>query len=342
MSAERSAPSGAARLGLALNLWDRMTSWAQTLEIARAAEQAGFGVVVIPESFGRDGFTLCDRLLAATERIHVCFGIANVFSRSPAVLAQTAATLDELSGGRFILGLGGSTPNLVEGWHGLKFEKPLVRLRETIEMARRIWRGDRSPFAGEVFRAGGVKLGFTPLRSEVPIWLATLLPRSLELTGELADGWMPTLSPVDVVGAGRAAIARGAARAGRDPRDVTIAPTLNLVVTDDLASVLPRLKFAVAIYYGPQNSPYARAAAELGYADDVAEIVKRYAEGGSQAAAQATSDRLALSMAIAGPLEDCPRQIAAVFRSGADRVILGIPAATRAACEPIFSALAAP
>ena len=97
--------SGAARLGLALNLWDRMTTWPETVEIARAAEEAGFGVVVVPESFGRDGFTLCDRLLAATRRIHVCFGVANVFSRSPAVLAQTAATLDELSGGRFVLGL---------------------------------------------------------------------------------------------------------------------------------------------------------------------------------------------------------------------------------------------
>jgi alkanesulfonate monooxygenase SsuD/methylene tetrahydromethanopterin reductase-like flavin-dependent oxidoreductase (luciferase family) len=341
MSTERNAPTGAERLGLALNLWDRMTTWAETLEIARAAEQAGFGVVVIPESFGRDGFTLSDRLLAATERIHVCFGIANVFSRSPAVLAQTAATLDELSGGRFLLGLGGSTPNLVEGWHGLKFEKPLARVRETIEMARRIWRGDRSPFEGEVFRAGGVKLGFAPVRSQVPVWLAALLPRSLELAGELADGWMPTLSPIEIIGAGRAAIARGAARARRDPLDVTIAPTLNLMVTDDAESVLPMLKFAVAIYYGPQNSPYARAAADLGYADDVAEIVKHYAKGGSRAAAQATSDRLARSMAVAGPLDDCRRQIAAIFRSGADRVVLGIPAATRAACEPIFTALAA-
>src|SRR5258706_7080142 len=131
-------------LGLALNLWDRSASWAEVVEIVRAAEEAGFDVVTVPESFGHDGFTLCDRLLAATETIQVAFGVANPFSRSPAVLAQTAATLDLLSGGRFILGLGGSTPNLVEGWHGLEFASPVTRLRETIEMCRRIWRRDRS------------------------------------------------------------------------------------------------------------------------------------------------------------------------------------------------------
>jgi alkanesulfonate monooxygenase SsuD/methylene tetrahydromethanopterin reductase-like flavin-dependent oxidoreductase (luciferase family) len=182
-------------LGLALNLWDRVTTWSETVEIARAADEAGFEMLSIPESFGRDGFTLCDRLLAATARIHVCFGIANPFSRSPAVLAMTAATLDELSGGRFVLGLGGSTPNLVEGWHGLRFEKPLARIRETAELCRRIWRRERGAYQGEIFRTNGVRLGFAPVRERIPIWMAALLPKSLELAGEIADGWVPTLSP---------------------------------------------------------------------------------------------------------------------------------------------------
>lgn len=326
-------------LGLALNLWDRMTTWAETIEIARAADAAGFDIVTLPESFGRDGFTLCDRILAATESIDVGFGIANVFSRSPAVLAQTAATLDELSGGRFVLGLGGSTPNLVEGWHGLRFEQPLTRLRETVEICRRVWKHDRTPFEGRVFRTRGVKLGFDPLRERIPIWLATLLPKSLEATGEIADGWLPTLSPIECVAAGRAAIARGAARAGRDPGEITIAPTLNLIVTDEPERALPPLKFAVAIYYGPPNSPYARAAAELGYADDVAAIASAYAEGGSRAAVNATSDRLARSIGIVGTLAECRRQIDELLASGADRVLIGLPAGTRAECEPIFAGI---
>jgi alkanesulfonate monooxygenase SsuD/methylene tetrahydromethanopterin reductase-like flavin-dependent oxidoreductase (luciferase family) len=326
-------------LGLALNLWDRMTSWAEAVEIARLADELGYDCVVLPESFGRDGVTLCDRLLAATSRIRVCLGIANVFSRTPALLAATAATLDEMSGGRFVLGLGGSTPNLVEGWHGLRFERPLQRMRETIEIAHRVWARDRSPYEGEIFRTGGVKLGFEPVRERVPIWLGSLLTRSLELCGELADGWMPTLLPVECIRAGRDAIARGAARAGRDPAEVTVAPTVQLLVHEEPEKALPMLKFAVAIYYGPENSPYARAAAPLGYAEDVKRVANAYAEGGSKAAAAATSDALARSMGVLGPIGDCRDQLDGLLSSGADRVLVGMPAGTRAECEPILEGI---
>ncbi|MGH0035113.1 MAG: LLM class flavin-dependent oxidoreductase [Myxococcota bacterium] len=334
-----SGPTGRVPLGLALNLWDRMTRWDEAVEIARLADELGYDCVVLPESFARDGVTLCDRLLAATSRIQVCLGIANVFSRTPALLASTAATLDELSGGRFVLGLGGSTPNLVEGWHGLRFERPLRRMRETIEIAHRVWARDRSPYAGEIFRTGGVKLGFQPLRERVPIWLGALLEKSLELCGELADGWMPTLLPIECIAAGREAIARGARRAGRDPGALTVAPTVQLVVHDDPEAVLPMLKFAVAIYYGPANSPYARAAAPLGYAEDVERVAAAYAEGGSKAAAAATSDALARSMGILGPIDACRDQVDALLSGGADRVLVGMPAATRAECEPILEGI---
>ena len=323
-------------LGLALNLWDRMTTWPETVEIVRCADELGYEVVVLPESFGRDGFTLCDRLLAATERIQVCLGIANTFSRSPAVLAQTAATLDELSGGRFVLGLGASTPNLVEGWHGLRYERPLRRMRETIEICRRIWARDRSPYQGEIFRVEGVKLAFTPLRERVPIWIGALLPRSLELCGELADGWLPTLLPVECIEAGRHSIARGAARAGRDPAEVTLAPTFQLLVSDDPQAALGMMKFGVAIYYGPEGSPYARAAAEQGYAGDVKAVAEAYASGGSPAAATAASDRLTAAMSITGPLDACRERVTGLLASGLDRVVVGMPAGTRAACEPIL------
>jgi len=328
-----------APLGLALNLWDRMTTWDEAVEIARLADELGYDCVVVPESFGRDGVTLCDRLLAATHRIRVCLGIANVFSRTPALLAATAATLDELSGGRFVLGLGASTPNLVEGWHGLRFEQPLRRLRETIEICHRVWERDRTPYAGRIFRTGGVRLGFEPVRPRIPIWMGALLERSLELCGELADGWMPTLLPVECLAAGRTAIARGAARAGRALEAIEVAPTVQLLVADDPQRVLPMLKFAVAIYYGPENSPYARAAAPLGYREDVARVAAAYASGGSQAAAAATSDALARSIGIVGPIEECRRQLEQLVAAGADRILVGMPAPTRAACEPILQGI---
>jgi alkanesulfonate monooxygenase SsuD/methylene tetrahydromethanopterin reductase-like flavin-dependent oxidoreductase (luciferase family) len=314
-----------------------MTTWDQALDIARLADELGYDCVMIPESFGRDGVSLCDRLLAATENINVCFGIANVFSRSPAVLASTAATLDELSGGRFILGLGGSTPNLVEGWHGLTFKAPMARTREVIAMCHRIWSRDRSPFEGEIFRAGGVKLSFEPLRERIPIWNGALLERGLQVCGELADGWIPANLPAECIGWGREKLAGAVAGTDRTINEITVAPTFHLLVHEDAEQVLPLAKFGIAMYYGQDNSPYARAAAELGYAEDVEQIQAAYREGGAERASAAVSDRLAHSTSIVGTPGDCRERIEQLLAEGADRVFVTLPAPTRAECEPILS-----
>jgi alkanesulfonate monooxygenase SsuD/methylene tetrahydromethanopterin reductase-like flavin-dependent oxidoreductase (luciferase family) len=326
-------------LGLNLGIWDRMTSWDQALDIARLADELGYDCLMIPESFGRDGVSLCDRLLAATENINVCFGIANVFSRSPAVLASTAATLDELSGGRFILGLGGSTPNLVEGWHGLEFKAPLARTREVIALCHRIWSRDRSPFEGEIFRAGGVKLSFEPLRERIPIWNGALLDRGLQVCGELADGWIPANLPAECIRWGREKLALAATASNRGADEVTVAPTFQLLVHEDPAQVLPLAKFGIAMYYGQDNSPYARAAAALGYAEDVAEIQAAYREGGAERASAAVSDRLAQSISIVGTPGECRSRVDQLLTEGADRLFVTLPAPTRAECEPLLSAI---
>jgi alkanesulfonate monooxygenase SsuD/methylene tetrahydromethanopterin reductase-like flavin-dependent oxidoreductase (luciferase family) len=336
---EKTQDSNRIPLGLNLGLWDRMTSWEEALEITRLADELGYDCVAIPESFGRDGVSLCDRLLAATENINVCFGIANVFSRSPAVLASTAATLDELSGGRFVLGLGGSTPNLVEGWHGLRFNAPLARTREVITICRRIWARDRTPFEGDYFSTGGVKLAFEPLREDIPIWHGALLHRGVQLCGEMADGWFPANLPADCIGWGRENLASAATSIGRDPGAVKIAPTFQLLVNDDPANVLPMAKFLIAMYYGQENSPYARAAAALGFEDDVAAVQAAYGEGGAKMAEGAVSDRIARSTSIVGPLADCRAQIDELLKARADRVFVTLPAATRAECEPILAGI---
>lgn len=326
-------------LGLNLGLWDRMTSWDEVIEIAKLADELGYHSVALPESFSRDGFTLCDRLLAATSRIQVCLGLANVFSRSPALIAQTAATLDELSGGRFILGLGSSTPNLVEGWHGLRFEKPLQRTRETIEICHKVWDRDRSPYEGQIFKTGGVKLGFTPLRNRIPIWHGALLPKSLELCGEYADGWIPNLLPEPGLAAGAEAIEKAGAKKGRAPDDVSIVGGMQMMVGDNVSELLGLLKFGVAVYYGPASSPYARAASALGFADDVAKVQAAYAEGSSAAAMEATSDALAQSVAIVGDLQACRKRVSSLLSGRSDIVQVTLPAPTRAACEPILEGI---
>jgi alkanesulfonate monooxygenase SsuD/methylene tetrahydromethanopterin reductase-like flavin-dependent oxidoreductase (luciferase family) len=326
-------------LGLNLGLWDRMTSWENTVEIVRLAEELGYASVSIPESFGRDGFTLCDRLLAATERIDVCLALANVFSRSPAVLAQTAATLDELSGGRFILGLGSSTPNLVQGWHGLEYSKPLQRTREAIDICHRIWARDRSPYEGEIFRVSGVKLGFTPVRESIPIWHGALLDRALQLCGEKADGWIPTLVPVDAIAPGREAITSAARAVGRPENSVHVIPNMQLLVGEDKQQLLDMIKFGVAVYYGPPNSPYAKAAARLGYAEDVQAISDAYAEGGSPAAIAATSDALAGSVGIVGSIAECRTRVSELMGAGIDQLLVSLPGPTRGDCEPILEGI---
>ena len=323
-------------LGLNLGLWDRMTSWDEAVDIARLADELGYDCLLLPESFGRDGVTLCDRLLAATSRINVCFGIANVFSRSPAVLASTAATLDELSGGRFILGLGGSTPNLVEGWHGLNFKAPLARTRETIAICRKIWARDRSPFEGEFFRTGGVKLAFKPLREAIPIWHGAVLERGLQVCGEAADGWIPANIPAECIAWGRDKLCDASSERETTP---LVAPTFQLLADENVAAVLPMAKFGIAMYYGQANSPYAKAAAALGYGEDVAELQAAYKEGGAEKAVAAVSDRLAHSVSIVGGIEDCRNRIDELLNTGADRMIVTMPAATRAECEPVLEGI---
>ena len=331
------------RLGLVLALWERSggkNAWAQACETVRGADRLGYDSVWLTESWNRDPVTLLTHLATQTERIQLGFGVVNVFSRSPAVLASTAATLDELSGGRVILGLGTSTPNVVTGWHGLSYEKPLRRLRETIDICRLAWRRERVNYKGEIFQTSGVRLGYQPLREHIPIHLASLRPKSIELTGELADGWIPTLYPLDGIAAGRAHIARGAARAGRSADAVEVRPGATVFVTDDPTQALQMGKFGASIYVGPPNSPYAATAAELGYADDVARVTSVYRSGDHAGAIAAVSDRLASAFSVAGPLDVCRARLCALRAAGADAVNVSLPSYAPEVALPLLEALA--
>ncbi len=180
---------------LGLNLpYEGSLSFPEAVELAQRAEALGFESVWMPEAYGTDAVSILGGLAARTQRIQLGTGIVNVFSRTPALLAQTAATLDLISGGRFILGLGTSGHQVVTGWHGMAFDRPLLRMRETIAIVRQVLRRDRLLFEGQVFQLDkGLKLLAHPVRATVPIYLATLTPGGLRLTGELADGWIPTL-----------------------------------------------------------------------------------------------------------------------------------------------------
>src|SRR5438132_5032298 len=166
---------------LGLNLpYEGSLAFPEAVELAQRAEALGFESVWMPEAYGTDAVSILGALAARTQRIRLGTGIVNVFSRTPALLGQTAATLDLISGGRFILGLGTSGHQVVSGWHGMRFDRPLQRMRETVEIVRRVLRQERLRFEGEIFRLDkGLKLLARPVRETVPIYLATLTPPGL-------------------------------------------------------------------------------------------------------------------------------------------------------------------
>src|SRR6202165_1364062 len=180
------------KLAVALPYTD--TPWPEVVEYVQEAERLGFEAVFVAEGYSYDAVSIMAALAMETGRIKIGAGILNVFSRSPALLAQSAGALDMLSGGRFILGLGTSGPQVVQGWHGIPFEKPLQRTREVIDIVRMALRRERLNYDGQTIKLNmGLKLINHPVRDAVPIIIAALGPKNLEMTGEIADGWMPTL-----------------------------------------------------------------------------------------------------------------------------------------------------
>ena len=205
--------------------------WASAITYAVEAERLGVNSTWTAETWGYDGATPLAYLAAKTSRLRLGTGILQVGARTPALTAMTAMSLASLSGDRFLLGLGVSGPQVIEGWHGVRFTRPLQRLRETIEIVRKITRGERLVYQGEVFQVplpdseGKALTSSVPPRANLPVYLATLGPKSLELTGELADGWLGTSFIPEHASMFLDPIAAGAKRAGRtlDNLDLQVA-----------------------------------------------------------------------------------------------------------------------
>src|SRR6202035_2567016 len=241
---------------LGLNLpYEGSLAFPEAVELAQRAEALGFESIWRPEAYGTDAVSILGALAARTQRIQLGTGIVNVFSRTPALLGQTAATLDLISGGRFILGLGTRGYQVVTGWHGMPFDQPLLLMRETVAIVRQVLRRDRLLFDGDVFHLDkGLKLLARPVRETVPIYLATLTPGGLRLTGEVADGWIPTLFSPGHMHLFRPNLEAGARVAGRSLDSLAIAPHVPVSIDDDRARAREALKPWVALYVGGMGS----------------------------------------------------------------------------------------
>lgn len=291
------------------------------------AEDLGYESVWAAEGQGRTAFGKLERWAEHTDEIGLATGIVNVFSRTPAAVAQAGATLDAHSGGRAILGLGVAHPGVVEEFHGARFERPLARMAEYIELVRRYLRGEPDSFDGEFYSPRRTQFweAFDPVRSEIPIYNGALGPGNVRLTGELADGWLPNLYPKPQFQHARNWLADGAKRAGRDVNDVDVAMYVLTAVDEDSGQARREAAEHVAYYLRDIPGYYDRVAEEAGFEDDVAAI--RAAESTGEAAAH-VSDGLLDRLAIVGTPAEARAQLDALREWGVDLPIVRAPAGT--------------
>ena len=294
-------------------------------DCVKAADACGYDSFWMPEAWERDAFAVLTELAVRTERIHLGTGIVNIFSRSPALLAMSAATLDELSGGRFRLGLGTSGARVIEDFHGLAFDRPLLRLKETIQIIRLLLAGESADFDGQCFRLKRFKLGFKPLRADLPVYIAALSPKSLRQLGETADGWLPTHWARAQLAEGLAPIRDGAAASGRDPGQIEVAPFINTVVHADVAVARGAARLPLAYYIGGMGDFYRESVSRLGFAEEAGKIHTLWQAGRRKEAIRAVTDELVDAVAVCGPLARCRAALDEMPSYGATVTLVPIP-----------------
>lgn len=305
--------------------------WQQVIEKVKIADELGFDSVWLGESWGYELFTSMGDLVHATKRIKIGAGIANIYSRSPALIASTAATLDERSGGRIMLGLGPSGANVVEHWHGVPFEKPVRRTREYVEIIRMILRGDKLLYHGEFFNLErGFKLRFTPVRANLPIYVAAMGPKNIVQTGEIADGAMPVYWPEQKWGEMREQLDEGARIAGRAAHSAAIAPYITSVILPEDANEqqwsIARFKAAAALayYIGKMGVYYAQMLSRHGFAAEV-EAVREGWKQGMKSAIDAVSPQMLEATAIVGTPKEVVAKLDRWAAAGVDEPLLAMP-----------------
>ncbi|GAA0409842.1 LLM class F420-dependent oxidoreductase [Streptomyces luteireticuli] len=315
------------RLGINLGYWGAGMD-EDNLAVAREADRLGYAVCWAAEAYGSDAATVLSWVAAQTERIDVGSAIFQIPARTPAMTAMTAATLDSLSGGRFRLGLGVSGPQVSEGWYGVKFDKPLARTREYVEIVRKAMSRERLTHEGEHWTLplpGGpgkpIKLTVHPVREHIPLYIAAIGPKNLEQTGEIADGalvifFAPEHAEETTLGSIRA----GRAKAGKDMDGFDLVPTVPLALGDDVDALADIFRPYTALYVGGMGSAkqnfYNKLAQRMGYEKEAAEIQEKYLAGDKAGAAAAVPRKLIDQTSLLGPVERIADRMRAYAEAG--------------------------
>jgi F420-dependent oxidoreductase-like protein len=289
----------------------------EQLATVKDAESVGFDSVWAAEAYGSDTATVLAWLAAQTEKIKIGSAIFQMPGRSPAMTAMTAATLDNLSNGRMILGIGSSGPQVAEGWHGQRFANQLARTREYVAILRKALARERLEFQGDHYElplpdgpGKALKLMIAPVQERIPIYIAAIGPKNTQLTGEIADGWMPTFFSPEHVGEFRKLLEEGAARAEGDKKiddSFDIAPNVNLCIDDDIDRARDVMRPFLALYIGGMGSKkknfYNALVRRYGFDDAAEEVQELYLSGKKDEAGAAIPAELIDMTALVGPAD---------------------------------------
>ena len=297
-------------------------TWREIRDSAILSEELGYSCLTMGESWGEDAFTSLSQLAAVTSRIRIGTSIVPVFARTPANIAMTAINLDVMSEGRFFLGLGTSGQLVIEDFHGQTFRKPLTRMREYIDIVRKASRGERLDHQGEFFQTQRFCLRFAPYRDHLPIYIASLSPTSLRLTGELADGWLPIFLAPSRMEAAVADLKAGAESADRSLNDITFSPQVSIYVTDDIATARDRERPHIAFYIGGMGVFYYQYMHRIGFGTEADRIREAYLARERARAAELITDEMVDAFTIIGNGQQCRDQMQAYFDAGVDEIRL--------------------
>jgi F420-dependent oxidoreductase-like protein len=320
------------KLGLMLGYWTGQgPAPGEHVAAAQAAEDVGFDSVWTAESYGSDAFTPLAWIGAQTSRIRLSTGLVQLSARTPAATAMTALTLDRLSGGRLQLGIGVSGPQVVEGWYGVPFPKPLARTREYVQVLRDVWRREGPvsndgehyplPYPGGTGLGKPLKANCHPLRPDIPVYLGAEGPKNVALAAEIADGWLPIFFHVE-----RAPSAYADSLAGA-PEGFEIACPVTVVVDDDVDKAREWVKLTLSFYIGGMGAKnqnfHLDVVSRFGFEEEARRVQELFLSGDREGAVQAVPDDLADGIALCGPLARIEERLALWRDSPVTTLLLG-------------------
>jgi F420-dependent oxidoreductase-like protein len=327
------------RLGLNLGYWGGGND-ADNLALAKEADVLGYDVAWVAEAYGSDAATVLAWVGAQTTNIDIGSAIFQIPGRSPAMTAMTAATLDTLSGGRFRLGLGVSGPQVSEGWHGVRFDKPLARTREYSDIVKMALRREKVRYEGEHYvlplpdgPGKALQLTVHPVRDNIPLYLAAVGPKNLELAGELFDGWLAIFYSPEYAKEALASIEAGRTKVGKTLRGFDVVPTMPIVVGDDPRACADPIRWYAALYVGGMGSReknfYNQLAVRMGFDDAAKQVQDLYLSRDYDGAAAAVPYEFIEQTSLLGSKERIAERMQVLAASGVTTLTLSPFGATQ-------------